>query len=153
VYIPRRIYDEISKWLRKKIELQYQLGRTPTNVEIAKSLGLNSAIAQRVLVSLNFDQGVPIDPEDKKTIDTHQEDMETKEEIEKMKVELPYIGEREQRVLVRHYGLDKKEPESYGDLAGGLGLSRAGVHCIEKRALNELRERMEKKWNSDKKNH
>lgn len=46
---------------------------------------------------------------------------------------------REKHILVRHYGLDGRDPQTMTDIGRGLSLSRERIRQLENRALKKLR--------------
>ncbi len=54
------------------------------------------------------------------------------------------LDEREKRVITLRYGLAGQEPLTQREIAQLCGISRSYVSRIEKKALEKLREKMEK---------
>ena len=52
------------------------------------------------------------------------------------------LDEREQFILINHYGLDGQEPRTMADIGKRIGLSRERVRQIEVGALMRLRTRL-----------
>jgi RNA polymerase sigma factor (sigma-70 family) len=52
---------------------------------------------------------------------------------------LARCDERERQVLRAHYGLDDATPQTFEAIGRRLGMTRAGVHWIERQALRKMR--------------
>ncbi|MBC7074132.1 hypothetical protein H5T58_01970, partial [Candidatus Parcubacteria bacterium] len=57
------------------------------------------------------------------------------------------LGDKEREVIVRHFGIGKKERESLASIGKEWGLSRERVRQIKDRALQKLREKVKKATN------
>ena len=72
--------------------------------------------------------------------DTIVDDIDTKNKLKKLVIYLKEMPEnRDKEILIKRYGLNGKEPMTQKEVAKELGISRSYVSRIEKRILNELK--------------
>lgn len=73
------------------------------------------------------------------------EDLETKIKWEKVsKIIENMDNEREKEIIILRYGLDNKKPLTQREVAQRLKISRSYVSRIEKKVLNDIKERIDK---------
>ena len=66
------------------------------------------------------------------------EDINTKDNINKLKTYLDVLSEREKMIIIKRYGLNGNEELTQKVIAKKLNISRSYVSRIEKRALTKL---------------
>jgi RNA polymerase primary sigma factor len=132
--------------------LSTELGREPTDEEVAKRLGwgvdqvrdVKSAIPDatslnRPLTSDEDSSGLDDFIEDERESGVASEvvrELETRRLMESVEG----LPERQRRVLVRRYGLDGEEPATLADLSEELGVSRERVRQMQREAEVMLRD-------------
>lgn len=157
IRIPVHVYERVQKILKATRELTSELGRHPTEEEIAEATNLPKQHIQeakqaldRQPISLNkplgedneSELGDLIDPFNNREIteypdytDTIQ-DNDIHEEIEKA---LEALSEREREIIqLRHGLIEGEKPMTLDAIGKNLGITRERVRQIENRALKKL---------------
>ena len=79
-----------------------------------------------------------------KVDDTMLEDLETREDCQRLRVCVSQVlNQRERLIITRRYGLDGAEPATQREVAKSLNLSRSYISRLEKQALSKLQQAME----------
>ncbi len=148
--LPQKQANTLYRLERTRSELQEQLGRAPSEAELAEALGISEEdvrLLSRVgqgSISLND----PVDEEgDSEMGDLVEQTMlpDADERIlfdsfqQTLREALEDLPERERQVLELRYGLDDDKPRTLREIGEILGLSRERVRQLENRALAELR--------------
>ena len=77
--------------------------------------------------------------------DTMLEELDAKDSCAKVrKCVQRCLDEREKEIIIMRYGLDDRPPRTQKEIADLRGISRSYVSRLEKRALEKLKEEMEK---------
>src|SRR5262245_3911457 len=149
IRLPVRLSAQAAKVGRAEQELTQLLGRTASAAEIARAIGTEEALVERLrsaprtVVSLSDpigeDDGVTHveviagDERDDPAVEIGEAD-----EKERVGEALAALGERSRRVLELRYGTDVAEPRTLDEIADELGVSRDRARKLEARALREL---------------
>lgn len=150
VRIPGYMAELISKWKQVAAELTYRLGRIPTVEEVAQELGIPEEswrLLKQTIQTSGSGPQVSLD-----VLTTNQETVEDERQatpedaiqnadlLERMKVLLDSIDEREATILRLRYGLggDDCEPLTLKEIGKIVGLTRERVRQIEREALVKL---------------
>lgn len=149
IRIPAYMVELLSKWRRATARLTEELGRTPTNEEVARVLGLpkkklpiirkairiNNSAPQSDGSDSGWSLGEMVQDERLKAPDEHLLD----HDILKHAMELlGDLEERESAVLRMRFGLGGSEPKTLKEIGEALGLTRERVRQIETEALRRL---------------
>jgi RNA polymerase primary sigma factor len=130
--------------------LLQELGREPTNEEIAEGMDITEEEVARTMsisrghVSLD----APVSPgEDNRLLDylpdtvhpTPDEQTFEKALTESIEEALSMLKERESRILRMYFGLDGDDPLTLEEIGAALGITRERVRQIKEKALSRLR--------------
>lgn len=146
---PVHMVETINRCRKVQKELEQTLGRTPTDIELAKALGCDLERLDEIrdaakdVTSLN----VPVGEED----DSHLEDFiecdkpgpeeEASKEMLRVAVRkaLESLTERERFVLNRRFGIEDNHPRTLEEVGAELHVTRERVRQIEAKALRKMK--------------
>src|SRR5262249_54700749 len=154
IRIPAYMVELLAKWRRATLKLQDELGRPPTQEEVARSLELPKkklAIIKKAIRVYNAtpqtdqtEAGWSLDEmlmdANTKTPDT---EMVEADDLHHVLDLLGKMDKREATVLRMRFGLDDEEPKTLKQIGECLGLTRERVRQIENEALSKLSESMQ----------
>ncbi len=150
IRIPVHQVDKINKIDRSERNLVQELGRKPTNTEIASHLDIpveeidKFNNISRVVTSLNAPISEEGDSEFGDLISDPESEYEAEEATHKamvndaLKESLSSLTEREREVLTLRYGLDGGESHTLDQVGEMIDRTRERVRQIEKQALTKL---------------
>ena len=154
IRIPAYMVELLAKWRRATSKLQDELGRPPTQEEVAKSLNLPKkklAIIKKAIRVYNAapqtdtpDTGWSLD-EMVTDANSKSPDLEMVEadDLKHVLELLDKMDHREATVLRMRFGLiEGEEPKTLKEIGESLGLTRERVRQIESEALGKLSESM-----------
>jgi RNA polymerase primary sigma factor len=154
VRIPAYMMELLNKWRRTAHQLQDELGRTPTEEEIARALNLPkkklniikkairiyNSLPQTEQLESNWTLGEMVTDERTKTPDLELVEHDDLTQVMRL---LEKMDEREATILRMRFGLDNEEPKTLKEIGERLGLTRERVRQIETEALNKLAEALQ----------
>ncbi|HEX5270804.1 MAG TPA: RNA polymerase sigma factor RpoD/SigA [Gemmataceae bacterium] len=154
IRIPAYMAQLLTEWRRATAELQEDLGRPPTQEEVAAHMNLPRRKLNLIKKAIRIYNAAPqADPtEEGQTIDATVMDVRVKtpdetlietDDVRQVLALLGRMGEREATVLRLRFGLDGGEPRTLKEIGERLGLTRERVRQIEREALVALRENLE----------
>jgi RNA polymerase primary sigma factor len=150
IRIPVHMVETINKLIRVSRQLVQELGREPTDEEIAKHMEISPDRVREIMkiaqepVSLE----TPIGEEDDSHLGDFIEDQEAKApadaaafELLKEQLEevLDTLTDREEKVLRLRFGLDDGKPRTLEEVGQVFGVTRERIRQIEAKALRKLR--------------
>jgi len=153
IRIPAYMVELLAKWRRASAKLQEEMGRAPTQEEIAKVLGLPKKKLNIIKKAIRIYNSVPQTDQTEagwsidemlmdgrsKTPDTEMVETDDLQHVLQM---LNKMDQREATVLRMRFGLDNEEPKTLKEIGERLGLTRERVRQIESEALQKLSESM-----------
>ena len=150
VRLPVHVHELMGKIRWTQIELLQQLGREPTDTEIAEEMGMalprlrELRLAAREIASLDR----PVGEDGSATMgdlvpDEHAQDPEGMAAAAMARDDviqaLTALDDRERAVLMMRYGLMDGEERTLEDIGNEFGLTRERIRQIEKKTLTKLR--------------
>jgi RNA polymerase primary sigma factor len=153
IRIPVHIGQELSRLRAAERKLGAELGRDPTDGELASTLGIDPAhldelrAAERVPVSLETPVGGDGEAELGELLAAEGpsplEEVAVELEEESIRRALERLDDTARRVIELRFGLGGREPMTLREVAKIMGLSAEGVRKLERRALRRLAEERE----------
>lgn len=151
IRIPAYMVELLAKWRRATNKLTDELGRVPTNDEVARVLGLPKKKLNIIKKAIRVYNSAPQtdQPDGSWTIDEMLEDGRAKapdtemvesDDLTHVMALLDKMDKREATVLRMRFGLDEDEPKTLKEIGESLGLTRERVRQIESEALAKLSE-------------
>ncbi|MEE3001315.1 MAG: sigma-70 family RNA polymerase sigma factor [Planctomycetota bacterium] len=155
IHIPAYMVDLITRWKNTYRRLEEELGRTPSNAEIAHVMDIPMKKMKVLFRAMKAYQsrgqlpagenGEPMDFADM-VEDRRQEEPTSstlrREQMGEVLVMLDTMEERDARVLKLRYGLEGQEPLTLKEIGLEIGLTRERVRQIEVDTLRKLQERL-----------
>jgi RNA polymerase primary sigma factor len=151
IHIPAYMVELIARWKEASRRLEDELGRPPTNHELAQAMEVPPKKLQIIRRAMKAFHSAPQAPsgEDGEAVDfadlfvdsrqdQPEEAIERSEEFETILKLLDAIDERDARVLRLRFGLEGQEPLTLKEIGKEVGLTRERVRQIEVDALKRL---------------
>lgn len=149
IRIPAYMVELLSKWRRATARLTEELGRTPTNEEVARVLGvakkklpiirkairINNSTTQSDQSESGWSLGEMVQDERLKSPDDQMLDHDILRHAMEL---LGDLEERDAAVLRMRFGLGGDEPKTLKEIGVALGLTRERVRQIETEALRRM---------------
>jgi RNA polymerase primary sigma factor len=162
IRLPVHLVDKISKMRRVGMKLQEELGREPTDEELAGELGMTTArVAQMRLAAVRpASLDAPIGDEESNNFSevvqdenatSPYEDLEDKTVVSMLQDMVKHLDDREATILRFRFGLDGGTEKTLEEVGVKFGVTRERVRQIQNLALRKLRKMIEK-LEAEKKN-
>jgi RNA polymerase primary sigma factor len=156
VRVPLNRAGDMHRIGRRAAALIQELGREPTNEEIAEGMELSEEeVAKTMAIShTHLSLDAPLTPGEEHSLIDHIADNDSplpdeaifeKALIETVHQSLSILKPREAKVLRMYFGLDGDEPMTLEDIGGAMGVTRERVRQIKDRALAKLRHTSKKR--------
>jgi RNA polymerase nonessential primary-like sigma factor len=151
IRLPIHVTEKLNQIKKAQRELSQKFGRTPTTIEIAKSLNIEPAQIREYLSMTR--QTVSLERRFKDNEETELQDMLADEGVspdnfiaqESLRQELNHLlallTPQQRQVLTLRFGLDGAEEMTFAQIGQKLNLSRERVRQVQLTALNNLRRR------------
>ncbi|MEX0668742.1 MAG: RNA polymerase sigma factor RpoD [Candidatus Saccharimonadales bacterium] len=155
IRIPVHMVETINKLMRTQRRMTQEMGREPTNEELAKEMELEIEKVEYIMkikqdIS-SLDAPVRDDEDDSKLGDfIEDEDSATPEETatqqllkEHVNVMLDVLSPREKKILKMRFGLEDGRTHTLEEVGHEFGVTRERIRQIEAKALTKLRKNKE----------
>src|SRR6266849_2464095 len=154
IRIPAYMVELLAKWRRATTKLQDELGRPPTQEEVARSLDLPKKKLSIIKKAIRVYNSAPQSDHAESgfslnemimdgNTDTPDTEMVEADDLHHVLDLLEKMDKREATVLRMRFGLDDEEPKTLKEIGERLGLTRERVRQIESEALSKLSESMQ----------
>jgi len=162
IRLPVHLVDKISKMRRVGMKLQEELGREPTDEELAEELGMTAARVRQMRMAAIRPASLdaPIgDDESNNFSDVVQDenasspykDLEDKTVTGMLQEMVKHLDDREATILRFRFGLDGGTEKTLEEVGEKFGVTRERVRQIQNLALKKLRKMIEKLESTKKK--
>ncbi len=151
IRIPAYMVELLAKWRRASAQLQDELGRPPTQEEVARLLDLPKKKLNIIKKAIRVYNSTPQTEQseegwslgemltDERT-KTPDNEMVEADDLTHVLQLLEKMDKREATILRMRFGLDTEEPKTLKEIGEALGLTRERVRQIESEALSKLAE-------------
>ncbi len=153
IRLPSHMVDKLFRMRRMQETLAHELGRLPTARELAKRLDVPEKtvkywmeVSQRP-TSLDLPLGEDGrenlgDTISDTSLKSPVDELNDQQLLQEMAEYITQLGEREQLILKRRFGLEGVDSESLEEVGKRLGVTRERVRQLQNQALETLREKM-----------
>jgi RNA polymerase primary sigma factor len=149
IRIPAYMVELLTKWRRATAKLDDELGRPPTQEEVAKELGLPKKKLSIVKKAIQLYNTTPQTDDDEggwsmsdmvpdERIRGPEDELLNSDNLKHVYRMLDEMDPREATILRLRFGLDDAEPKTLKEIGELLGLTRERVRQIESEALQVL---------------
>ena len=155
IRLPVHLVDKISKMRRISMRLQEELGREPTDEELADELGMTAVRVRQMRVAAIRPASLdaPISSEESNSFSevvedenaaTPYEDLKDKTVTGMLRDMVKHLDAREATILRYRFGLDGGSEKTLEEVGEKFGVTRERVRQIQNLALKKLRHMIEK---------
>lgn len=156
IRLPVHLVDKISKMRRVAMQMMEELGREPSDEELAEEIGLSpskvsqlkSAAIRPASLDAPINEGDATEfgeiVSDTDALDPfeHLRDKDLRDEVSEL---LSVLDEREQRIISSRFGLDGSKPKTLEEVGEKFGVTRERIRQLQNIALMKLRKAIHKK--------
>ncbi len=155
IRLPVHLVDKIARMRRLSLRLQEEIGREPTDEELAAEMGISvHRVAQMRSAAIRpASLDAPIGDDDSNTFgeivqdenaDTPYEQLEEKTVTRMLRQMVKTLDPREETILRYRFGLDGGSEKTLEEVGEKFGVTRERVRQIQNIALHKLRKMIEK---------
>jgi RNA polymerase primary sigma factor len=160
IRLPVHLVDKIGKMRRVSSRMMEELGREPTDEELAEEIGLSvfkiKELRNVAIRPASLDRPIQDDDYSLQFADVISEEgsenpfeaLRDKDILKKVEELLVLLNDREREIINSRFGLDGHRPETLGEVGEKFGVTRERVRQLQKVALNKLREALAGKEHS-----
>ena len=156
IRLPVHLVDKISKMRRVSLQMSEELGREPTDDELAEEIGLSSGkVSQLKTVSIRpASLDAPISDDDSTEFGEIVGDEEAQTPFEMLRDKnlrnevgdlLDVLDERERKIIDSRFGLTGGKPRTLEEVGKKFGVTRERIRQLQNIALLKLRRALQKK--------
>ena len=150
------LVDKISKMRRVAMQMSEELGREPTDDELAEEVGLAAGkISQLKIVSIRpASLDAPISEDDSTEFGEIVGDLEALTPFEQLRDQnlrdevgdlLGVLDDREKKIIFSRFGLDGGKAKTLEEVGKKFGVTRERIRQLQNIALMKLRRALQKK--------
>src|SRR5260370_15209015 len=155
IRLPIHLVQKVSKIRRLTFELANDLGREPTDDELAEELGLpvgrvaelRNSFARPTSLDAPIDDGESNELSeiiaDEQT-PTSYDSLRDRDLRAHLEAALQVLDDREKKILLQRFGLDGDQPKTFDQLGELIGLTRERIHQLQQGAVSKLRRALTK---------
>ncbi len=156
IRLPVHLVDKIAKVRRVSTQMTEELGREPTDDELAEEIGMLAtkitALKSAAIRPTSLDQ--PIGDDDStefgeivgdEAADDPFETLRDKDLREEVGELMDVLDDRERRIINQRFGLDGQKPLTLEEVGEKFGVTRERIRQLQNIALNKLRKALGKK--------
>ena len=155
IRLPVHLVDKISKMRRVSIQMSEELGREPTDEELAEEVGLSSVkVTHLKTVAIRpASLDAPISDDDSTAFGEIVGDEDALTPFEMLRDKnlhaemgdlLAVLDEREKRIIFSRFGLDGGKPRTLEEVGKKFGVTRERIRQLQNIALSKLRRALQK---------
>jgi RNA polymerase primary sigma factor len=156
IRLPVYLLDKISKIRTASLQMSDELGREPTDDELAQEIGISrSKVSQLKTVSIrpasldapishddSTELGETVGDEDSQTPFELLRDKDLRDEVSDL---FEVLDDRERKIVVQRFGLDGGKPKTLEEMGKKFGVTRERIRQVQNIALAKLRQALTKK--------
>jgi RNA polymerase primary sigma factor len=156
IRLPVHLVDKISKMRRVSLQMSEELGREPTDEELAEEIGISSGkVSQLKTVSIrpasldapisdddSTEFGEIVGDEEAQTPFELLRDKNLRDEVSEL---LEVLDDRERKIIFQRFGLDGGKPKTLEEVGKKFGVTRERIRQLQNIALVKLRRALAKK--------
>ena len=156
IRLPVHLVDKISKMRRVSLQMSEELGREPTDDELAEEIGLSRGkVSQLKTASIrpasldapigdddSTEFGETVGDEDAQTPFELLRDKNLRDEVSDL---LAVLDDRERKIIFQRFGLDGGTPKTLEAVGKKFGVTRERIRQLQNIALAKLRGSLSKK--------
>ena len=156
IRLPVHLVDKISKMHRVSSQMSEELGREPTDDELAEEIGLSRGkVSQLKTASIrpaSLDASISNDDSTEfgeivgdKDAQTPFELLRDKNLRDELSDLLEILDDRERKIIFQRFGLDGGKPKTLEEVGKKFGVTRERIRQLQNIALAKLRQALSKK--------
>ncbi len=156
IRLPVHLVDKISKIRRVAIQMSEELGREPTDDELAEEIGMSAAkVSQLKTAAIRpASLDAPIGDEDSTEFGEIVGDAEASDPFELLRDKdlrdevgdlLDVLDDRERKIINSRFGLDGQKPKTLEEVGEKFGVTRERIRQLQNIALHKMRKALNKK--------
>jgi RNA polymerase primary sigma factor len=159
IRLPVHLLEKISKVRRVAVTMAYDLGREPTDSELAEAIGMqlervselrNGSVRPMSLDAVVTEEdtvefGEMIADEEAQTSYEWLRDQDLQVQL---KTALLILDNREKKIVLERFGLDGGQPKTLEQVGQTIGVTRERIRQLQARALSKLRRALTKDGSS-----
>ena len=156
IRLPVHLVDKIAKVRRVAMKIAEELGREPTDEELAEEIGISSAkVSQLKSVSLRpASLDAPVSDDDSTEFGEIVGDEEAQTPFELLRDKnlrdqvselLEVLDDREREIIFQRFGLDGGNPKTLEVVGKKFGVTRERIRQLQNIALDKLRRALRKR--------